>query len=48
MKTYKITYHMHPDEDVVITVQANSEDDAIVFAKQYRTRDSFSVEEVEG
>lgn len=44
MKTYIITYHMSPAPDIVIEHMANSEEDAIIFAKQYR-HDSFSIEE---
>lgn len=43
MKTYIITYHMSPAKDITIEYRANSEDDAIIFAKNYRN-DSFSIE----
>ena len=43
---YKITYHMHPVEDIVLIVTAPNEEQAIVLAKAHRS-DAFSVEEVE-
>ena len=45
MKTYKITYHMYPDPDIEITIQAETLEKAIIFAKDYR-KDSYSIKEV--
>lgn len=39
---FKITYHMHPEKDIVVLFTAKSEEEAIIFAKQYR-KDAFSV-----
>lgn len=44
MKEYIITYHMHPEQDIVITVKAESEEDAAIYAKGYR-KDAFTIEE---
>ena len=43
MTKWIITYHRHPDPDVVVEFFAESYEDAVIFAKQYR-RDSFSVD----
>ena len=45
MKTFEIIYHMNPMPDIVITHRANSETEAIIFAKQYR-QDAFSIKKV--
>lgn len=46
MKRYKITYHLLPDaEDITIDYLAKSEEDAVIYAKEYR-KDAFSVREV--
>ena len=45
MKAYKITYHMYPSKDITVEINAESEADAIAFAKQNR-KDAFSVEEI--
>lgn len=42
MNQYEITYFLFPEENVTITIEANSEEDAITFAKEYRT-DPFTV-----
>ena len=44
MKKYKITYHMWPEKDIEMVILARSEEEAIIFAKEYRNG-SFSVEE---
>ena len=41
---YKITYHMWPEKNIVMVIVAKSEEEAIIFAKEYRN-DSFSIEE---
>ena len=43
---YEITYHMHPEKDIVVVITARSEEEAIIFAKQYRN-DAFSIEVIE-
>lgn len=44
MKRYKITYHMHPQEDIVIWIASHNEDDACLYARSYR-KDAFSIKE---
>ena len=45
MKKFKIVYHLHPHDDVVIVIKADTEEDALVYAKQCR-KDSFSIYEI--
>lgn len=47
MHTYIITYHMHPYDDITVTIKANTEEEAIIYAKGYRN-DAFSIEEAHG
>ena len=44
---YKIIYHMHPADDVIITIEAKDEAEAVAYAKQYR-KDAFSIVEMKG
>lgn len=37
---------MHPGKDIVVVITARSEEEAIIFAKQYRN-DAFSIEVIE-
>lgn len=47
MEQFEITYHLMPDSaNVKIVVSAKTEEEAILFAKQYR-RDGFSIERKE-
>ena len=43
---YRITYHMYPEKDISVEIIARSEEEAIIFAKEYRN-DSFSVSEIQ-
>jgi mRNA-degrading endonuclease RelE of RelBE toxin-antitoxin system len=42
VKKYRITYQMHPAKNIVVVVMAKSEEEAIIFAKQYR-KDVFTI-----
>ena len=45
MKKYEITYHLQPDaENITIDILANTEEEAIEFAKEYR-KEGFSIKE---
>lgn len=41
---YDITYHMYPSKDITITVDAQSEEEAMVYAKSFRN-DAYSIKE---
>ena len=43
MSNYRITYHMYPENDIIVEMRAKNEDEAIEFAKACR-KDAFSVE----
>ena len=45
MKEFEITYHLSPFPDVKVRIIAQDEEQAIIFAKEYRN-DAFSVEEL--
>ena len=45
MKRYAITYHCMDGVDVDVLFYANTEDEAIIFAKHYR-KDPFSIKEI--
>ena len=47
MNDYIITYHMHPSKDIVITIKANNEEEAVIYAKGYR-KDAFTIAERKG
>ena len=45
MAQFEITYFLMPDsENVTITVSAKTEEEAVIFAKQYR-REGFSIKQ---
>ena len=45
LKNYRITYYMWPYKDIVFDFAAKSEEEAAIFAKQYR-KDPFNIERV--
>lgn len=47
MKSYLITYQMHPEPNIKVTVTAKTEEEAVVYAKNYR-KESFTIEEMKG
>lgn len=47
MKTYLITYQMYPEENIKVTVNTKTEEEAVVYAKNYR-KEAFTIEEVKG
>ena len=47
MKSYLITYQMYPEENVKVTVTTKTEEEAIIYAKNFR-KETFTIEEVKG
>ena len=47
MEKYKITYHMFPEKDIEIVIEAKNYDDACIFAKRYR-KGAFSIVKEQG
>ena len=47
MKTFRIVYNMYPAKDIEIRINAETEEDAIIYAKSYR-KDSFRIFELQG
>lgn len=45
MKRFKVVYIMYPEPNIEMVVTAHSEEEAVIFAKNYMD-ESFSIEEV--
>lgn len=45
MKSFRITYIMYPDENIEVICTAKTEEEAVIYAKNYR-KDAFKIEEL--
>lgn len=48
MKTYLITYQMYPKRNIKIAIKAKTEEEAVIYAKNYRKEAFYIIEEVKG